>query len=160
MYPDSNVNFNYETEDAVFWFSTAFDPLNNWSAHQVHIWGRAFATVEHAYHFRKYRETAPDVAEEIASSPSPWAAFQTDRKQANLRRTDWNDVKVDIMTEIVRAKVTQNEDVRMVLLATGTKRIVENSPWDSFWGIGPNGDGKNQMGRILMQLRSELGKTA
>lgn len=60
------------------------------------------------------------------------------------------------MTELARAKAAQNEDVREMLLKTGTKRIVENSPWDDFWGIGPNGDGQNQVGKILMQVRDEL----
>lgn len=60
------------------------------------------------------------------------------------------------MTEIVRGKVTQNVDVRTCLLATGSKKIVENSPWDSFWGCGADGNGENQMGKILMQLRGEF----
>jgi hypothetical protein len=156
VYPSSNKNLNCETDTAVYWFSTAFDPFNNWSAHAVKIWGKTFATVEHAYHYRKYSETAPKVANEIMAAPSPWAAMQIERRHNDKRRADWNNVKVGIMTEIVRAKVAQNEDVRTCLLATGKKQIIENSPWDTFWGIGQDGTGRNQMGKILMSIREEF----
>ncbi len=39
MYPSSDKNYSYETEDAVYFFSHAFNPLDNWSAHQVRVWG-------------------------------------------------------------------------------------------------------------------------
>lgn len=156
MYPNSNQNLTYETEDAVFWFSGAFDPLNNWSANAVKIWGQTFPTAEHAYHYRKFSETAPEVANQILNSPSPWAAMQIERQNKDKRRADWQEAKVDIMTEIVRAKTNQNQDVRDCLQKTGSKGIVENSPWDSFWGCGADGNGQNQMGRILMQIRDEL----
>ena len=51
------------------------------------------------------------------------------------------------MTEIIRAKVAQNEDVYACLLATDGKKIVENSPWDNFWGCGADGKGENQDGQ-------------
>ncbi len=34
--------------------------------------------------------------------------------------------------------------------------IVEDSPKDDFWGWGPNRDGRNELGKIWMRLRSEL----
>lgn len=156
MYPSSKQNLTYETDTAIYFFSGPFDPLNNWSAHAVEIWGERFPTIEHAYHWRKFSETAPEVATEILAAPSPWATMQIDRRHKAKRRTDWHDVKVAIMTEIVQAKVAQNQDVREMLLATGTKQIIENSPVDAFWGCGENGDGRNQMGKILMSIRDKL----
>jgi hypothetical protein len=128
MYPDSNQQLSYESDDTVYFFVHAFDPLNNWSAHAVEIWGKKFPTIEHAYHYRKFSEHAPETAEEIRQAPSPWAAMQLERKHSEQRRPDWHELKKDIMLEIVRAKVAQNEDVRGCLLATGDKKIVENSP--------------------------------
>lgn len=154
MYPDSKKNLNYETEDTVYWFTTAFDPLNNWSAHAVNIWDKTFPTAEHAYHYRKYSETKPEISQNIQGAQSPWAAMQIDRQNKQHRRKDWNEVKVGITTEIVEAKVGQNEDVLACLLKTGTKKVVENSPWDSFWGIGDDGQGQNHMGQILMNIRA------
>lgn len=156
MYPDSNLALSYETDDTIYWFSNAFDPLNNWSAHAVKVWDTLFPTVEHGFHYRKFSETAPEVALEVLRAPSPWAAMQIERRHKDIRRKDWHDVKLSIMTELVKAKVAQNEDVRQCLLKTGQKKIVENSPWDNFWGIGEDGTGQNHMGKILMSIRGDL----
>ncbi|HSH31731.1 MAG TPA: hypothetical protein VK963_03650 [Candidatus Saccharimonadales bacterium] len=56
MYPDSSQNLNCETDQTVYFFTTTFDPISNWSAHQVKIWGKTFPTVEHAFHYRKFDE--------------------------------------------------------------------------------------------------------
>jgi len=156
MYPDPSLNLSKQTDDIAYFFSHGFDPLNNWSAHMVKIWDRNFPSVEHGFHYRKFTETAPEIASEILAAPSPWAAMQVGRKHRNKRRKDWQVVKVGIMTELVRAKTTQNKDVLDCLLATGNRKIIENSPWDTFWGIGDDGNGQNQMGIIWMQIRDEL----
>lgn len=156
MYPDQSLNLSKQTDDTTYFFSHGLDPLNNWSAHTVKIWDKTFPSVEHGFHYRKFTETAPEIAEEVIAAPSPWAAMQVERKHKDKRRKDWQDVKVGVMTELVRAKVAQNEDVRDCLLATGNRKIVENSPWDAFWGMGDDGNGQNQMGKIWMQLRDEL----
>jgi ribA/ribD-fused uncharacterized protein len=71
-------------------------------------------------------------------------------------RSDWNDVRIDVMRRCLYAKFTQNETLRDILLATGDAMIVENSPRDSFWGIGKSGDGSNWLGVLLMELRTTL----
>jgi len=48
MYPASNDGLNKETNDAVYFFTTAFHPLDNFSAHVVSIWDKEFPTAEHA----------------------------------------------------------------------------------------------------------------
>jgi ribA/ribD-fused uncharacterized protein len=158
MYPDKSDGLNHENNEAVYFFVTAFSPLDNWSAHAIKIWGKVFPTSEHAYHYSKYESTAPEVAAEILAAPSPWKEMQIDRQNAKQRRSDWEDVKLDIMTEIVKAKVMQNEDVKERLLKTDNKQIFENSPWDKFWGLGSDGKGQNHMGKILMEIRQELTK--
>ena len=73
-------------------------------------------------------------------------------------RSDWEQVKVGIMEEIVRAKFTQNTDLRNQLLATRDAELVEGNNWnDTFWGVHlSNGKGENHLGQILMKVRSEL----
>ncbi len=115
-----------------------------------------FPTLEHAYQYRKYQDEHPEVAAKILHAPSPWAAMQVARKHRQKYRADWHDIKVKVMTELTRAKVQQNEDVRACLRATGVKTLIENSPVDDYWGSGPDGDGQNVMGKILMQVRGEL----
>ena len=39
---------------------------------------------------------------------------------------------------------------------TGDRKLVEHSPYDSYWGDGPDGNGQNRLGELLMRLRSAL----
>ena len=75
-------------------------------------------------------------------------------------RPDWEQVKVGLMEEIVRAKFTQNEALKRLLLAAGSKRLVEGNTWgDTFWGVDlRSGRGENHLGVILMRVRDELAK--
>lgn len=77
-------------------------------------------------------------------------------------RPDWNEVKVGIMEEIVRAKFTQHPELAARLLATGDKVLVEGNHWgDTFWGVDTRtGQGENHLGKILMKVRTELGTGA
>lgn len=75
-----------------------------------------------------------------------------------FRRSDWDAVKVDIMRNILRAKVDQHEYVRRKLLATGNRELIEDSWRDDFWGWGLNRDGQNMLGRLWMEIRTDLRK--
>lgn len=79
-------------------------------------------------------------------------------KRVDLR-SDWQEVKVGIMQEIVRAKFEQNPDLLQKLLDTGDAELVEGNSWhDTFWGVDQfTGEGENHLGRILMLIRAELG---
>ena len=78
-------------------------------------------------------------------------------RQVQLR-PDWEEVKVGIMEEIVRAKFTQNEDLKWRLIGTGEAYLEEGNTWhDTFWGVdAKTGEGLNHLGRILMKVREEL----
>lgn len=71
-------------------------------------------------------------------------------------RTDWKSRKVEVMRRGLHAKFTQNENLRLALLNTGTAKLIEDSPNDSFWGLGEDGRGNNLLGKMLMELREEL----
>lgn len=69
---------------------------------------------------------------------------------------EWESKKVDIMKEILFQKFSQNEDLKNLLLSTENRHIVENSPYDRFWGVHKSGTGKNMLGHLLMDVRHEL----
>ena len=71
-------------------------------------------------------------------------------------RADWDAVKEDVMPAIGPQKFATHQDARDVLLLTGDEELVENAHNDAFWGCGPDGKGRNALGRILMQVRDEL----
>ena len=71
-------------------------------------------------------------------------------------RSDWEDVKEEIMYEICLAKFTQNEDLEKDLIDTGDSYLEEGNDWnDKTWGT-VNGVGENKLGKILMKVREEL----
>lgn len=71
-------------------------------------------------------------------------------------RKDWEDIKIKVMTDIVKAKFEQNEDLQKKLLATEDAYLEEENTWgDRIWGT-VNGVGANNLGRILMNVRKEL----
>ena len=71
-------------------------------------------------------------------------------------RRDWESAKIDVMRTAVRAKFTQHDELRDLLLSTKDAKLVERTSNDSFWGDGGDGRGLNWLGRILMQVRAEL----
>ena len=74
-------------------------------------------------------------------------------------RSDWSKIKFDRMRQVLRAKFTQHEDLCKILLATGEKRLVESATVDNavnrLWGE-VKGQGKNMLGQMLMELRTQL----
>lgn len=75
-------------------------------------------------------------------------------------RSDWEEVKYDIMHAIVLAKFKQNPHLAKLLLATGTAHLEEgNNHGDRIWGVCPprSNLGHNLLGKILMDVRAEIG---
>ena len=155
MIPTSSKGLNRETAEAIYFYTPAFDALNNFSAHRIEIWGKYFPTAEHAYQWKKFSGTKPTTAESILNAGSPEEAQQIAHGQRKEVAKEWHDTKVMIMEEILRAKLAEHETVRDALKRTEKREIVENSPIDSFWGCGPTGDGKNMVGILRMKIRTD-----
>jgi ribA/ribD-fused uncharacterized protein len=78
-------------------------------------------------------------------------------------RDDWEEVKYDIMREIVFAKFSQNPELKARLLATGYAHLEEgNNHGDQIWGVCPprSSCGRNWLGKVLMSVRDELRASA
>lgn len=73
-------------------------------------------------------------------------------------RPDWEDVKLSLMEEIVRAKFVQNPEIRKLLLETADCELIEGNTWhDVFWGVDVRTEeGENHLGKILMKIRREF----
>jgi ribA/ribD-fused uncharacterized protein len=150
-----------DTAGRVRFYEHDFYVLSNFSAFRLEWQGEIFDTSEAAYHAEKFWgygmvHTSWDLIRTIREAPSAHEAFKIAERNKPLRRPDWDDVKVGIMKRILRAKADQHEYVRRKLLATGDRELVEDSWRDDFWGWGPNRDGKNMLGKLWMEVRSEL----
>jgi ribA/ribD-fused uncharacterized protein len=75
---------------------------------------------------------------------------------ASRIRPDWEEIKEAVMLSAITAKFKQNDPIRAVLLATGSRTLIENSPVDYYWGCGKTGTGRNRLGVLLMRVREEL----
>lgn len=72
-------------------------------------------------------------------------------------RPDWEDVKFDHMKRCLQAKFTQNSELGEKLKETGNKYLEETNYWnDKIWGVC-RGSGQNNLGKLLMEVRQELG---
>ena len=73
-------------------------------------------------------------------------------------RDDWLEIRDEIMLNITMAKFEQHDDLRALLLNTRNKTLVH---WDYFkdryWGVY-KGKGQNELGNILMEVRTWLNK--
>ena len=68
-------------------------------------------------------------------------------------RSDWNDIRIEVMSRVIHAKFHQNSDLTKKLQDTGDLPIIEDNTWkDTFWGRC-NGKGHNLLGQILMSER-------
>ena len=122
--------------------------------------GREFPTAEHAYQAGK--PIKAKVREWILSAPSPsLVAMAAHGLYTWDIVPEWSRIKFDRMREILHAKFTQHDDLRMLLLSTGSARLVEAAKTDNAvnreWGE-VNGKGKNRLGILLMEVREELRK--
>lgn len=139
---------------AAAFYEGEFYMLSNFSSFRVVYRSRIWPTAEHAYQAMKFHSY--DIQEMIRHQDSAHAAKKGARAIADKVRGDWDEVKVDIMREICRAKLEQHPYIREKLMGTGDRPIFEASPEDAFWGWGPDRRGQNMLGRIWVQLRSEL----
>lgn len=133
-------------------FSGEYRYLSNFHPSPIVVEGVEYATVEHAYQSAKAMDAEDKAA--IATARTPGKAKRMSRKV--VHRSDWDQVKVEVMERLVRAKFKTHADLRSKLLATGVAVLIEGNNWnDRFWGIC-QGQGKNQLGQILMRIRREL----
>ena len=71
-------------------------------------------------------------------------------------REDWEEVKDDVMRKASFAKFSQNKDIKDILISTDNIKLIENSPFDYYWGSGFDNSGLNRLGSLLMELRNIL----
>ena len=117
--------------------------------------GREWPTAEAGFQAAKTRDERE--RERIRNAPSPTQAKRLGRR-VDLR-TDWEQVKDDVMHSILKAKFAVPE-LRDALLATGDAELVEGNTWgDRYWGR-VDGRGRNQLGRTLMRIRDDIRRRA
>jgi ribA/ribD-fused uncharacterized protein len=90
-------------------------------------------------------------------TPKESKSFWHKKENQKYFREDWNDeYKLKVMKEVVKSKFEKNLFLRIKLVMTKEKLLIEGNYWkDTFWGIC-DGIGKNYLGKILMEVREEF----
>ncbi|WP_367874296.1 NADAR family protein [Luteolibacter sp. Populi] len=140
----------------IHFYSTGdpYGEFSNFAAYPITLGKKKWPTTEHYFQAQKFAD--PRDREEIRKANSPMLAARLGRDRKKKLRADWEAVKTGIMRQALEAKFTQYPDLKQLLLATGSAKLVEHTTNDSYWGDGGDGTGKNMLGRLLMELRETM----
>lgn len=144
-----------EENEPIGFYEREYYIFSNFSSFAIEWKGCIYMTSEHVYQSEKFQDEK--LKEEIRNQRSADAAFRLAQEyRKDHIRSDWDEVKVNIMNDIIREKVRQHPYIRKKLLDSGERELIEDSPKDAFWGWGPNKDGKNMLGKLWIGIREEL----
>jgi ribA/ribD-fused uncharacterized protein len=132
--------------------------FSNFAPFPIDLDGVRWPTVEHYYQAQKFTDEA--MQEKIRTAAKPVIVKSLSRKYRNQVRADWSELKDAVMDRAVRAKFTQHDELRALLLGTGDEDLAEAAPNDYYWGVGEDGTGQNKLGLLLMRIRAELREEA
>lgn len=142
-------------------------PYSNFYYVEFEYKGYKVTSSEQAFMLEKALMFDKSMVERILSTTNPAEIKKLGRKVKNFDEKKWNEVRYDIMVDILCAKFS-TEPLKTELLNTGIEFIVEASPTDKIWGAGlALGDprlnyakyypGRNLLGHALMDARARLG---
>ena len=135
-------------------FRGSFDFMSNMYNCTIMYNGCKYSCVESAFQAQK---CADEVEKKLFNHIDGFLAKKYGKK-VSLRK-DWNKVRVPIMEEIVRAKFSQHPDLANKIAKVEGVIQEDNSWHDTFWGVC-NGEGANNLGKILMKIRDELNSSS
>lgn len=143
-------------DNKILFYSSNADyfEFSNFAKYPITINNITYPTSEHYFQSKKFEGTKYEEAIRRVSSPSECAKLG--RSRSFPLRKDWEQVKEDVMMTALRAKFTQHQKLKELLLSTQNKTIIEHTQKDSYWADGGDGTGKNRLGVLLMALREEL----
>ena len=162
-----------------------YKAFSNFYESPIKINGKVYSTTEHYFQAKKFdypgasprskeyaeiirKAKTPGMAKMMASQkPSyrfPWMRplSETIKSYQDVKlRLDWEQVKEGVMMTALYQKFVGCEGVKpkplmKLLMDTGYSVIKEDSPYDSYWGVGKDGKGLNRLGVCLMYLRSMI----
>jgi N-glycosidase YbiA len=142
--------------DTVLFYATGdpYGEFSNFAPFPIRLKDRVWPTSEHYFQAQKFAGTRDE--EEVRRARSPMIAARMGRSRSRPLRKDWESVKDQVMLDALRAKFAQHDGLRELLLGTGDARLVEHTSNDRYWADGGDGTGRNQLGVLLMKVRSEL----
>lgn len=142
--------------------------FSQWYASPFVVDGVRYPTAEHFMMAEKARIFGDSaIREMVLGAPDPGAAKAFGRKLKNFDDAIWKSERFDTVCRANRAKFGQNDELKLFLIGTRGKILVEASPRDRIWGIGMGASnegannpnlwrGLNLLGFALTKVRDEM----
>lgn len=147
-----------------FWKSDS--PFSNWYPAKFKLNG---VTYQNSEQYMMYQKAVGfgdmDIARQILRADTPKEQKALGRKVKGFDPKVWDDIKYDLVKTGLRAKFTQDENLKDELLKYKGWQFVEASPEDRIWGCGYHQNdalknidnwGENLLGKILTELTEEI----
>jgi ribA/ribD-fused uncharacterized protein len=116
------------------------------------IGGQCFPSVEHFFQASKFHPHSPkDVGDVLAAPPGQVASIGRDPRRPV--RQDWDAVRDDVMLTGLRAKFSTYPAMLACLRQYGYPAC--HGAGDPYWGVGPDGIGRNRLWELLQQVMVE-----
>lgn len=157
----------YNLDDYIFFWGGI---LSNFYITPIIIDGILYNSSEQ--YFMKIKQETFDplnvqLGKDIMKENNPKNIKNFGRNVNNYQEDIWDQMRYNVMYKGVYEKFYQNKNLRDILLETENKILVESSPYDKVWGIGLNEneaklihpskwEGKNLLGKVLMEVRKKL----
>jgi ribA/ribD-fused uncharacterized protein len=156
--------------DILFFFSKEPEnkELSNFYETNFKIDGVEYKSAEHAFEAIKAKTFGDDETfEKILKAKSAQSAKSFGNKVKEFKEETWAEKQDEVMKSVVRAKFTQNLELRKKLLDTEDKLLANADSRDKYWGIGTSANtsiakdpkkwkGENKLGKMLEELRTQM----
>ena len=150
----------YEDERTIYYIfvGSKYFPLDNFWEDNIKVVydGLEYTNSEAAFQSAKLTDKSKRIP--FTKMSAQQSKFIGKNPRLTKLRPDWNEIKDQVMYDIVRDKMMRNPWIKDLLLSTDSKIIEEGNYWnDTYWGVNiKTGKGKNQLGKTLMKLREEF----
>ena len=167
-------NRTFTREDFIFFWSgrklknVTKNCFSQWYPSKFIVGGKEYQYAEQFMMAKKaelFNDT--EILYQIMTSSNPQTIKKLGREVKHFDPAVWNEKKFEIVVQGNLAKFSQNPELHDFILSTGSKILVEASPYDKIWGIGMNENsqdvifperwkGQNLLGFALMKVRAIL----
>ena len=121
--------------------------LSPWAPCVISYKDKTFTSVEQAFSYHLLQDTDKQLAEEILKITNPKEIKHvTDSYSWEKARSSMKEINVIKFND---------QQLQKQLISTYPHELVHNIA-NSYWGSGITGNGQNNMGKILMEIRSKL----
>jgi len=130
-------------------FSGSDHFLSNFANFPIRLRDKTWPTTEHYFQAQKFPRS--EIEDLIRQAATPNEAKALGSKNVT-KRSNWPEIKEQIMYEALLAKFTQHKELKQKLLDTGERELIENTG-DLYWGNNEQLTGLNRLGILLMEVR-------